>query len=325
MCLPVFTAIVSECLAPGGCCEFTGFRGGEFACGAGPAGDGVPDDEHDPEGRHDDVHDQQQAGVVRGVVVLGDHLVDVAARCSVSEDRDSQDNRELAGQVCSLAVDDDRCDAEAEAGEGEFDRANALSYPRPGRRPCAPRLRLVDDDLSRLAGVSAGALPRSGRPGGSRLGGNPRRGAGHEPPGSDSQLGLRCTRRIRARLRLAPAGTGVAAGGPRGALGAGVVGRRPGAATRGDIGPRYDRTHRPAGRGRAWVPKMGRAVLKLLRSARQPRWPKQDSGYRAPHNVRDSLSSPLTTSSRPAGRWCSASGRRGNRARGWPLQGVGHR
>ena len=139
MCLPVFTAIVSECLAPGGCCEFTGFRGGEFACGAGPAGDGVPDDEHDPEGRHDDVHDQQQAGVVRGVVVLGDHLVDVAARCSVSEDRDSQDNRELAGQVCSLAVDDDRCDAEAEAGEGELDRADAVVLSPPGFGVPAPR------------------------------------------------------------------------------------------------------------------------------------------------------------------------------------------
>src|SRR6185437_1228809 len=125
--------------------------------------------------------------------------------------------------------------------------------PARVRRPRAPQLRLVDDDLSRLAGVSAGTVPRSGRPGGTRLGRNPRRGAGPEPPGSHSQLGLRCTRRVRARLPLASAGTGLAAGGPRGSLGAGVVGRRSEAATRGDIGPRYDRSHVGAGRGREWA------------------------------------------------------------------------
>ena len=118
---------------------------------------------------------------------------------------------------------------------------------------------------------------------------------------------------------LASAGTGVAAGGPRGSLGAGVVGRRSGAATRGDVGPRDDRAHGGAGRGRHGSRDGSRRPQAVAvgttagdgRSGTAPAERRTTS--------RGSLSSPLTTSGEPAGRWCSTSGQRGNRAQEWRI------
>ena len=123
------------------------------------------------------------------------------------------------------------------------------SCPRPG-----PASLLPVASTRRRRRIETGwrlswSCSRPGRPGGARLGRNPRRGASHEPPRSDSQLGLRRARRVRARLRLASPSPGVAAGGAGGSLGAGDLGRRSGATTRGDVGPRDDRAHGGAGRG----------------------------------------------------------------------------
>ena len=66
-------------------------------------------------------------------------------------------------------------------------------------------------------------------------------------------------------------------------------------------------------------PEMGRAVLRLLRSARQPAM--AEAGQRLPNAAQrpGSLSSPSRTSSEPAGRWRSTSGQRSNRARRWRI------
>jgi pimeloyl-ACP methyl ester carboxylesterase len=216
-------------------------------------------------------------------------------------------------------VDDDRCDAEAEAGEGELDRADAVVLSPAGFGVPAPRG--FDSSTTTYRDWLASQL---------ELFRAPVDLVGHDWGGIHvAALAMSRPDLIRS---WASDALGVFAPDyvwhPRAQV---WQQEGPGEASvqelwGGDLEQRLAVTSALGMTGRmaqrvaaAMDPKMGRTVLKLLRSARQPRWPKQDSGYRAPHNVRDSLSSPLTTSSEPAGRWCSTSGRRGNRARGWRI------
>ena len=66
-------------------------------------------------------------------------------------------------------------------------------------------------------------------------------------------------------------------------------------------------------------PEMGRAVLKLLRSARQPVMAEAGQSWRGPHIDPGSHSLPSMTSDEPAGRWRSMSGPRGRPARRWRI------
>lgn len=153
---------------------------------------------------------------------------------------------------------------------GELDRADAVVLSQPGFGvPAPPRLRLVGHDLSRLAGVPARAVPRSGRPGRSRLGRNSRRGAGHEPSGPDPQLGSDALGVFAPDYLWHPRAQVWQQEGPGEASVQELWG--------GDLEQRLavtsalGMTGRMAERVAAGMdPEMGRAVLTLLRSARQP-------------------------------------------------------
>ena len=120
----------------------------------------------------------------------------------------------------------------------------------------------------------------------------------------------------RARLRLASPSPGVAAGGSGGSLGAGTLGRD--LEQRLAVTAALGMTGRMAERVAAGMdPEMGTAVLKLLRSARQPAMAEAGRLLTSAAQRPGLALIAVDDFERASGRWRSTSGQHSNRAHRW--------